>query len=153
MKPIIETKTVEEVTGYLADDGTWFRSKEECSKYEASALYAAERAAFSRRISSAYAEDALRRFCTCLEEVIEVYDIATADDLQIVNTYLRMLEHSSATPQGLIDPKYIGSKVAVDIWCDRDGFTVWGSREEVEAEFKKCLDKWFTREAESDAES
>jgi len=146
MEAIKVTKTIEEITGYEAFDGTWFREEEECRKYEQSARGVASKAALSKQIGSVYADDAFPAFSICCEDRIVTYDIKTAEDLQIVNTWLNLLPDKR-----IIDSKYIGHKVLVDIWIDEDGATIMGTRQEMEEKCKKMLDKLFCEEVGSDA--
>ena len=134
------TRMVEEVTGYEAADGAFFRSEEECKKYEQSAFCAAQKTAETLKIKEMLMEDAAP-FIGGYEERVVAYDIKTAGDLQVLNTWLD-LEDTSCEK---VDPKYIGKRVVVQYWVD-SGHSVLGSREDIEATFKKNMDKLFNEE-------
>lgn len=131
------TRTVEEVTGYEANDGTWFRDKEECERYERSAKFAAKMAASKLAVDEMHLEDATPMM-GCYEDYIVTYDVKSAADLQVLNTWLELDDKNCDK----IDPKYIGNRVAIQYWIDC-GHTVLGSREDIEAVFRTKMDKLF----------
>ena len=143
MKAITVEKTVQEITGYEADDGTWFRTEEECKKYEASACYAAEKAARECRTKQTSVECAFDGFCGCYEDEIYVYDIHNAHMLQVVNTYLASLNRSNK----LIPPEMIGHKVCVQQYYDDTYTSILGTRIDMELRFSKLMDKLFADQA------
>ena len=139
MKAITVEKTVQEITGYEADDGTWFRTEEECKKYEDSAFYAAQKAARGCRTNVASAECAFDGFCGCFEDEITVYDIKDAQMMHVVNTYLSHLNRSNK----LITPEMIGHKVCVQQYYDDCYTHIYGTRTDMELQFSKLMDKLF----------
>lgn len=130
-------RTIEEVTGYEANDGTWFRHKEECERYEQGAFMAAKIAAKALAVNEKGVDD-VAPFTGCCEERIVTYDIKTAADLQVLNTWLE-LEYRRGDK---VDPKYIGKRVAIQYWID-NGHFVLGTREDIEENFKCKMDKLF----------
>lgn len=139
MKAITVEKTVQEITGYEADDGTWFRTKEKCEEYEESALYAAKKAAFECRTNQSNAEFVFGGYCGCYEDEISVYDIKDAKVMHVVNTYLASLDRSN----NLIPPEMIGHKVCVKRYCDDTYTHIYGTRTDMELHFSKLMDKLF----------
>lgn len=127
MKVLTEKYTEERVRGYEAFDGTFFTNKDQCDNYENSAFGAASKAAKALEFSRHRMENVNVCDTGCDEEVV-VYDIYNADALQIVNTYLHFLD---GCKDDSIDPKYIGRKVAVQMWYDDSGSTILGDYEEL----------------------
>ena len=146
MKEIKVTKTIEEVTGYEANDGTWFKTAEECKKYEESAR-AVVSAQFRQLVVGGV-------FCeTCIWEdygfgndewemcVIEIKDV---NDLEIANRYYKMVNSP------LIDKSYIGQRVLVHLGTpyDRQVNAVPRTREQLIENFTKTIDRFFNLEKE-----
>lgn len=127
MTELKHTVTEERVYGYEAFDGTFFTHKDQCESYENSAFGAASKAAKAFEFSRHRMENVNVCDAGCDEEIV-VYDIYNADALQIVNTYLRFLD---GCKNDSIDPKYIGRKVAVQMWYDNEGSTILGDYEEL----------------------
>lgn len=143
MKAITVEKTIQEITGYEADDGTWFRTEEECKKYEASAAFAAEKAAKQCKIKETDADCAFAGYCCCYEDEVSVYDIKDAHALHVVNTYLASLNRSNE----LIPPEKIGHKVCIQRYYGDDYVFVRGTRIDMELQFSKLMDKLFADSA------
>lgn len=79
-----ETKEVIIKTEYIAEDGTVFYNKEQCEKYEESALFAV-----SKQLRKICSTDEMQLLDTgCDENEIEVFDIQTSDDLINLKRYL-----------------------------------------------------------------
>lgn len=134
-------KTVEQLVGYEATDGTFFRNQDACAEYEKSARCAANCAAAKLEKNSKALDQIMHHnMIGCWEERVVVYDIKNADQLQVVNTHLNLVY-----PGGnAIDPRYIGQSVAVQYWVDDDGYNVLGNMDEILAEFRSNLDKLFS---------
>lgn len=131
-------RTVEEVYGYKAMDGTMFSSEEECKEYEKSALMAAY-SNFCDCASESYNGSSFHdQFCIGYEDDVRVVDIKDANILQIVNTYLK----SRSRYCDAIPTKYIGTKCLISLWED-DGCAVIGTRKEMEDVFSELLDGVF----------
>lgn len=83
------TNTVVVRTEYVAEDGTVFTSKEECQKYEASALYAVTVLMNKHRICDLRLTqyDFVELGC---DDVVEIFQIDTSDDLMLLAKYLRL---------------------------------------------------------------
>ena len=81
-------RTIEEVVRveYVAEDGTVFRDKAECEKYEESALFVASKKL--KRLNKEYVSiyDLLEEGSD--EEEIEIFDIQTQEDLDNLKKYL-----------------------------------------------------------------
>lgn len=82
---IKETRVVG--TEYIADDGTRFFSKEECEKYEKSALFVMK--AKLKLIAETNEEDFSDS--GCYDNLVEVFDVQTQEDLDNLKAYLHLV--------------------------------------------------------------
>lgn len=146
MKAITVEKTIQEITGYEADDGTWFRTEAECKKYEESAHCAAKSAADKYITNRSILEAVIGDLCGCYEDDMEVYDIKDAHALQVVNTYFGSMNPSNR----MIPPECIGHKVCIQHYYDDTYINIHGTRVDMELRFSKMLDDLF-KDGESDA--
>lgn len=84
-----QTKTIEELvrTEYIAEDGTVFRSEEECKKYEESALFA-----ISKQLKRMTEEDYISQNDIndglSYDDTVEIFDVQTDKDLENLRRYL-----------------------------------------------------------------
>lgn len=81
-------KTVEEIVRveYVAEDGTIFNNKEECEKYEKSALFVVSNKLKRLNTKETYINDFNDEgSCDC---ELEIFDIQTEDDLNNLRRYL-----------------------------------------------------------------
>ena len=148
MKAITYTKTIEETIAWEADDGTRFSNRDACEKYEKSAVCVAGEAVKQLMVRDVCAETAFGHFCTCYDDAVMVFDIKTAEDLNRINTLLRL----QSGENDVIDPKYIGSKVAFRYYCGENFGMLHGTRAEMEAEFSALMAKLF-KDGDDNAES
>lgn len=81
-----ETREVIVRTEYIAEDGTKFRSQEECEEYEQSAIVIIKRKL--KKLNSHYVCDLLPwGYC---DSVVEVFDVQSQEDLDNLEMYLRL---------------------------------------------------------------
>lgn len=150
MKEITVTKTVVEVTGYEASDGTRFNTKEECMKYEQSAEAAVSKM-FEDICVKPYGDT---HFAECeiyenygygSEEYLDVIaDIKTEKELKIANMYCDMWAGKNGKR---LDNKYIGKRVLIAVGIDWDRtFYAVGTEEEMIEGFKKTMAGFFRPE-------
>ena len=130
---------VEVTKGYKATDGTFFKDESECRKYEASAFAAAQAAAHTLVTKKTSAEGVFGDYMFCCEDTVMVFDIKNADDLQLINTYLKLLNVGNAT----VGPCYIGQKVAIDLYAYDNCIYIIGTRDEMEKNFQANMDLLF----------
>ena len=81
-------KTVEEIVGveYIAEDGTIFNNKEECEKYEKSALFVVSNKLKRLNTKETYINDFNDEgSCDC---ELEIFDVQTEEDLNNLRRYL-----------------------------------------------------------------
>lgn len=149
MKEIKRTRTIEEVIGYEANDGTQFGSKEECEKYEDSA-------------KSAIREMFLNR-CVCGKPFIEcsifenfgyggeeyeyvIMELKNVEDVKIATMFAGMYNSKFSVDLN----QYIGKRVLVGIGFvfdsyDKD-FVIRGTEDELIEQFKHDIAKFFRPE-------
>ena len=134
-------KTVEEIIGveYIAEDGTIFNNKEECEKYEKSALFVVSNKLKRLNTKETYINDFNDEgSCDC---ELEIFDIQTEEDLNNLRRYLYLKAITNgATEKGIkdaftsddgkrenyvFDSVTIGHEVLV-VWSyDKDWFWVY----------------------------
>ena len=144
MREITKDVVHTEIIGYEANDGTYFKTENACREYEASALAAARNAFNSIASKSCDGCEFHDLFCICYEDDMRVVEIKDATDLQIVNTYLC----AKAPKEPLVDPSYIGKRCLISFMRYDNTHAVIGTREEMQTEFNKFLDKLFGLESE-----
>lgn len=154
MEEIKRTRTIEEVTGYMAFDGKYFENKEECEKYEKTAYGVIAKEFRTIMVNGdEFAE------CNIWEEYgygseefyYAVLDIKTEDDLYIANKYYELVGKSK---NYLIDKKYIGKRIMVSTGYsyDRECNPVPRTEEDLISEFKANLKHFFMTKEEIEAE-
>lgn len=137
MIPVKETKEV--VVGYQADDGTRFKTEEECRKYEESFAGAAAKVARLFQRQSMSLESAFGQFCGCCEDDVVLYDVKDMYAMQCINTHLQTLDKHNS----VLTPEHIGSKVLVGK-SPYDGYAyILGTRQRLEEVFSEMLDHLF----------
>ena len=134
-------KTVEEIIGveYIAEDGTIFNNKEECEKYEESALFVVSNKLKRLNTKETYINDFNDEgSCDC---ELEIFDIQTEEDLNNLRRYLYLKAITNgATEKGIkdaftsedgkrenyvFDSVTIGHEVLVFWSYDKDWFWVY----------------------------
>ena len=97
-------KTDEEIIGveYIAEDGTIFNNKEECEKYEESALFVVSNKLKRLNTKETYINDFNDEgSCDC---ELEIFDIQTEEDLNNLRRYLYLKAITNgATEKGIKD--------------------------------------------------
>lgn len=98
---ITKTKTIEEVeVTYIADDGTEFKTQDECKKYEESALFIVNNKLKRLTIKPLRHYD-LNDMCPD-DEYVEVFDIQTEQDLDNLKQYIRLILSKNEAPENSI---------------------------------------------------
>lgn len=152
MKEIKTTRTIEEVTGYEANDGKRFSSKEECEKYEQTAEAVINNDFNELFIVGEFPECSIfESFGYGSEEFwMTVIEINNTNDLEIANRYFEF--HTKGKCR--IDSKYIGKRVLVNIGYEWDHDVNPNPRtyEELVDQFKKETEKYFKTKEEIENE-
>ena len=83
-----KTETIEKLvrTEYVAEDGTVFRSEEECKKYEESALFAISKE-LKRLTKDNTSQYEINDNFSC-DDTVEIFDVQTERDLENLRRYL-----------------------------------------------------------------
>ncbi len=169
MKELTRTKEVTEVYGYESDDGTYFKTAEECKKYEETARYAIDKAFFDLCVKQYDKEDGFGRFmfseCSIFENfgygsdewMLVVLEMKSAEDLKIVDMYRKEHLHGSLLDDSryILTKEYIGKKVLVGIgqhYEGYDSFYVYGTVDELVEKFKNDVSKYFDPKTETEKE-
>lgn len=139
-----EIKKTQEIvvrTEYVADDGVVFYSKEECEKYEESALFMASLQL--KRIMKGdkdFTQYDINDECSD-EYIVEIFNIENANDLENLGKYLRLkMLHNKATENSIeqcfksrdkrigfsFDGITVGHEVMIFWTYDEDWFWVYG---------------------------
>lgn len=152
MEKITTQRTITEVIGYKANDGTTFKTEEECKKYEASAEAAVTKMFYDICVKVFDEKDPTFPE-SCIWEAYGygneewyyvIADIKSETELKIANMYCDMR-----------CPKYgkklstdsIGKRVLIAIGGQYDEcFTPYGTEEEIIEGFKKNLARFFRPE-------
>lgn len=133
MKELKTTKTITEVSGYEAYDGTVFRTANECVLYEESAYSVLRKRLSALAVSvdgshhDTFSECEIYTDFGCGSDEYEfmVVDIKNADDLKTVNQYYEYMRKASNVkrellPNDLIPDRYIGKRVMITIGYNFD---------------------------------
>lgn len=129
MKEIKTTQTIEVVTGYEAMDGTIFRTREECEKYESSAKTAAKAAAWHYLVGDRGSYDV---FKSDDEDRLIVFDIPDMNAYLAIRTWA---EHEQVFDLQGFTPDYIGKRTAFHKSWDDIYFCKFYATKEVMLEF------------------
>lgn len=123
---IRKTETIEKLvrTEYIAEDGTVFRSEEECKKYEESALFAISKE-LKRLDNKKNGASEYDIYDECSEEdLVEIFNAETERDIENIRryVYLKALSNSSYVSKSDVDLPNItlGHEVIVHWNYDQD---------------------------------
>lgn len=165
MEAIKKVITTEEIVGYKSFDGQEFKEKEECEKYEGSAI-----AVIKKRLNSmAVSIDSYG--CTFSEcEIFENYgygseeyqymvvDIKNEDDLKAVNQYYELIRKENNYKENdgdclLVPDRYIGKRTMICIGSDYDValHPCPKTMEELIENFTKDISNFFLTQEEKEA--
>lgn len=142
MKEIKTTQTIEVVTGYEAMDGTIFRTREECEKYESSAKTAAKAAAWHYLVGDRGSYDVFKNED---EESLIVFDIPDMNAYLAIRTWA---EGERAFNLALFTPDYIGKRTAFhNSWGDIYFCKVYATKEAMLEFYTKEIESLFADKA------
>lgn len=124
-----QTKTIEELirTEYIAEDGTVFRSEEECKKYEESALFAVSKQ-LKRLDNKKNGASEYDIYDECSEEdLVEIFNAETERDIENIRryVYLKALSNNSYVNKKAVDLPNITSGHEVIIHWGYDVDSCW----------------------------
>lgn len=126
---IRRTETIEKLvrTEYIAEDGTIFRSEEECKKYEESALFAISKE-LKRLDNKKNGASEYDIYGECSEEcLVEIFNAETERDIENIRryVYLKALSNSSYVNKADVDLPNITSGHEVIIHWNYDCDSCW----------------------------
>lgn len=98
-----ETKTIEELVKieYIAEDGTVFRSEEECKKYEESALFAISKEL--KRLTKDNTSQIEINDNLPDEDMVEIFDVQTERDLENLRRYLYLKARNNGASESSVN--------------------------------------------------
>lgn len=126
-----QTKTIEEVvrTEYIAEDGTVFRSEEECRKYEESALFAISKELKRLTNPNEGSENDIYDQCS-VDDLVEVFNAETEKDIENIRryVYLRALHENRRVDQNCVELPNItaGHEIIIHWSYELDACWVFG---------------------------
>lgn len=83
-----EVTKIETITEYEAADGTIFKDKIECERYEESALFAVK--STLKKLNSRSLEESEIFGAACADTNVEIYDVQTNEDLMRLKMYCNL---------------------------------------------------------------
>lgn len=124
-----KTETIEKLvrTEYIAEDGTVFRSEEECKKYEESALFAISKE-LKRLGNKKNGASEYDIYDECSEEcLVEIFNAETERDIENIRryVYLKALSNSSYARKEDVDLPNITAGHEVIIHWNYDEDSCW----------------------------
>ncbi len=154
MKELKCTKTIEEITGYEADDGTRFKTKEECERYEQSAYCAVWNSFRSLFVGAEFEECRFfDNFGYGSEEFMyAIVEIKNANDVITANMFSKLTASSAHVTWSNED---IGKKFLCGLgycWEKKKGICSKRSADDLRTELNKVIDKFFNPVKEGDTE-
>lgn len=113
-----ETREVVVRTEYIAEDGTVFRSEEECKKYEESALFAINKE-LKRLNNKKYGVSEYDIYDECSEDcLVEIFNAETEKDIENIRRYVYL--KSASSPDVELPNITAGHEVIIHWNYDRD---------------------------------
>lgn len=106
MKEIKTTRTIEEITGYEAFDGTWFSKAETCKEYESSAICAAKAAAWHYFVDEKGDYDLFNND----SDVMATFDVPDVKAYEVIRHWME-LDHVWNAKD--FTPDYVGKRIGL----------------------------------------
>ena len=144
MKEIKTTRTIEEVTGYEAFDGTRFGEREECKKYEESAEGVLKARVQQYKIGETTIYGLLDEGCD--DCGVDIYSVPDADVAQALSQYISVVTREKPI---LLD-EYVGKEIIIFWSYDHDYAwirSIDGIIEGIRNNYQKAID-YITKEKE-----
>ena len=136
MKEQIITREVKEVNGYIADDGTWFKQKEDCIQYEESAKMVLFQMVKDKMIGKT---TELGLFDVGYEDNdVEIYRVDSLQTLELLNRYTYVTSYDKTT---LFTSDMIGKDVIICWNYDRDACWCKGTIDDIINDIKNTYNR------------
>ena len=110
------TRTIEEINGYIADDGTWFRNKSDCIAYEESVKMVAFNMVKEKMIVKSSIYGLLEEGSE--EDDVEIYNVDSLNTVELLNRYIYLYTYDKKAD--LIKTDMIGKQIIICWNYDRD---------------------------------
>ena len=110
-------KTIEEVTGYIADDGTFFTTKEECQNYEKSAKVVVYNMVKEKMIAETSEYEIFD--IGCEDHIIEVFLVDSVETMELLNRYTYLYSYTKPE-KNYITEEMIGKEIMMTWGYVRD---------------------------------
>ena len=139
MKELTKEVVTKEITGYEAEDGTVFRTREECEKYEHTSECVIK-AAFEKLVIAQNSECSLFDGYGCGSEEwrIVLIHINNAEELKTANMYSQI----SIYHDNRFDESHTGKEIIVGVGDSYDTYCwVYGTIDELAARFMNDIER------------
>ena len=136
------TRTIEEINGYIADDGTWFKREEDCKEYEASAKMVVYNMVKEKMIGKTSIYGLLGEGDEDCD--VEIFSVDSVNTLELLNRYVYLYTYDKK--ENLITTDMIGHKIIICWSYDKDYCWCKGSIEDVLNDIKANYEKAINKE-------
>ena len=131
------TRTIEEVNGYIADDGTWFKNKEQCLEYEASAKMVVYNMVKEKMIGKTDIQNLFGEGDP--DSDVEIFLVDSMNTLELLNRYVYLYTYDKK--ENLVSTDMIGKKIIICWSYDKDYCWCKGTIEDVLKEIRESYEK------------
>ena len=131
------TRTIEEVNGYIADDGTWFKNKEQCLEYEASAKMVVYNMVKEKMIGKTDIQNLFGEGDP--DSDVEIFLVDSMNTLELLNRYVYLYTYDKK--ENLVPTDMIGKKIIFCWSYDKDYCWCKGTIEDVLKEIRESYEK------------
>lgn len=144
MKELKRTETIEKIIGYEANDGTRFDSKEECKKYEKSALGVVYERFKKLIVKEIYESSVFTNQGYGSEEyVYYLIDIKDENDVDTYNHFAQFTEGKQTIDNSYIGKRFlVGAGFCFDDWKYRTLY-IKGTIDDLKKQFAEDMEKVF----------
>ena len=120
------TRTIEEVRGYYADDGTWFKTEEECQKYEETAKMVVFKMIKDKIVAKTTILDLFGEGEDYAD--VDIYNVDSVDTVELLNRYVAMNTYDK---QVVFTTDMVGKKIILAWNYDHDWCKCYGTIEDL----------------------
>ena len=135
------TRTIEEINGYIADDGTWFKRKEDCHEYEASAKMVVYNMVKEKIIGKTNILGLFSEGCEDCD--VEIYSVDSMNTVELLNRYIYLYTYDKK--DNLITTEMIGHKIIICWSYDKDYCWCKGTIEDILKEIRENYEKVISK--------
>ena len=135
------TKTVEEVRGYYADDGQWFRTKEECEKYEETAKMVVFKMIKEKMVAKTNVYALLGEGSE--EEDVEIFNVDSLKTVELLNRYTSLNTYDKHV---LFTSEMVGKNIIIFWSYEHDWCYCHGTIDDLILKIKENYEGLFPKE-------